>query len=279
VLSVVAGCSRDAGDAPAVGTASVALASSDLAVGAPLEMSYTFRIAPGATALADDAWVFTHFLDADGEQLWTDDHQPPTPPGQWKPGSTIAYTRTVFVPKLLYVGEVRVETGLYSRSSGERYALNGQDNGMRAYRVATFNMRMQTDPEVTLEQGWHDSEGAEPSVNPEWQWTKQAATVSFRNPGRDVVFYLDVDEPVQLPSGRHAEVRLGSQVLDAFALIPGRREVRRIPIAGAQLGTGALVAVTIAVDQTFVPSAVPALKSGDRRELGIRVFRAYVRPA
>jgi hypothetical protein len=32
------------------------------------------------------------------------------------------------------------------------------------------------------------------------------------------------------------------------------------------------------VDQTFVPADVPSLRSSDSRELGIRVFRAYVEP-
>jgi hypothetical protein len=36
--------------------------------------------------------------------------------------------------------------------------------------------------------------------------------------------------------------------------------------------------MTVAVDKTFVPASVPALGSTDSRELGIRVFRAFVQP-
>jgi hypothetical protein len=36
------------------------------------------------------------------------------------------------------------------------------------------------------------------------------------------------------------------------------------------------VEVTVAVDKTFVPASITQLKSTDSRELGIRVFRAYV---
>ena len=43
--------------------------------------------------------MFVHFLDADRELMWTDDHEPPTPVRQWKPGATIEYTRTMFIPK------------------------------------------------------------------------------------------------------------------------------------------------------------------------------------
>jgi hypothetical protein len=33
------------------------------------------------------------------------------------------------------------------------------------------------------------------------------------------------------------------------------------------------------VDKTFIPSSVPELRSTDPRELGVRVFRAFVQPS
>ena len=42
--------------------------------------------------------MFVHFLDADNERLWTDDHDSPIPTTQWKPGQIIEYTKTMFVP-------------------------------------------------------------------------------------------------------------------------------------------------------------------------------------
>jgi hypothetical protein len=280
VAAGASACSRNSPDAPGIATPSMSLFSSDVGMGAPIEMTYRFQVADDAPALDDDTWVFSHFVDADGEQLWTDDHRPPVPPDQWKPGSTVQYLRTIFTPRqLLYVGEVRVEVGLYSRGTGQRLVLGGEDNGMRAYRVASFNMRMPTDPAVVFEQGWHDAEGRAPAVEPEWRWSQKTATLSFPNPKRDAVFFLEIDEPIQLPTMRHVEVRLGPSVIDSFPLVPERREVRRVPISTAQLGADPAVAITIGVDQTFVPHAIPQLKSADRRELGIRVFRAYVRPA
>ena len=49
-------------------------------------------------------------------------------------------------------------------------------------------------------------------------------------------------------------------------------------LSKAQLGDGETVEVTVAVDRSFVPASVTQLKSNDPRELGIRVFRAYVQP-
>ena len=56
--------------------------------------------------------MFVHVVDTDDELMWTDDHNPPTPTTQWKPGQTIEYTRTVFVPVFPYVGDATIQLGL-----------------------------------------------------------------------------------------------------------------------------------------------------------------------
>jgi hypothetical protein len=71
---------------------------------------------------------------------------------------------------------------------------------------------------------------------------------------------------------------MGAMVLDRFALPVGPRELRRVPISAAQFGTADTVEMVLAVDQTFIPSSVPELRSTDHRELGVRVFRAFIQP-
>jgi hypothetical protein len=56
-------------------------------------------------------------------------------------------------------------------------------------------------------------------------------------------------------------------------------ELRRIQLAADQLGTAETVELAVSVDRTFIPASVPALRSTDQRELGIRVFRAFVQPS
>lgn len=274
-----AACSRKVEDVKPVATPIVTLSRSDAAVGAPVDVTYKFTVAPDAPAFAEDYVVFVHFVDADGEQMWTDDHEPPVPTRQWKLGATIEYTRTIFIPKFPYVGSTDVELGLYSRQSGERLPLNAADAGMRGYRVATFNMTLQSDNLfVIFKDGWHETEVAEDG-GLEWQWSKNEGTIAFRNPKRDAVLLLQVDQAVNaLPQPQRVEVRLGTTVVDSFALPVGVRELRRIQLPGTLLGAGESIELAIAVDKTFVPAAVPALRSSDSRELGIRVFRAYVEP-
>jgi hypothetical protein len=213
--------------------------------------------------------------------MWTDDHEPPTPTRQWKPGATIEYSRTMFIPKFPYVGETTVEIGLFSPASGDRLPLAGTTEGQRSYHVATFDMRLESDPLVVVfGDGWYETEVATEGAGREWQWSKQEATLSFRNPKRGVRLYLQADQPVKeaFPEPQRVEMRIGPAVVDSFTLVPGGSELRRTDIPVASLGGAETIEMTISVDKTFVPAALPALRSADPRELGIRVFRVFVEP-
>ena len=273
------GCSRgdDQADAPAVATPSLSISDSSAAIGSPIDMTYHFAVADNAPAFTEDYWVFVHFLDTDGELMWTDDHETPAPTREWKPGSTIEYSRTMFIPRFPYVGETRVEIGIFSPTTGARLPLVGETAGQRSYQVAAFDMRLQSDDlSVVFKDGWHETEvGGGSGI--EWQWSKKAAALSFRNPKRDVQVYLQVDQPgAALTGPQRVEVRAGPALVDSFGLADGGMEVRRIQIPASLLGTAETAELIVSVDRTFVPALIPAAKSNDPRELGIRVFRAFV---
>ena len=279
LTTVAVACAR-VDDAPPVATPTVALSHRDAPIGSPIEMTYKFGVAADAPPFADDYWVFVHFVDNNGELMWTDDHQPPTPTRGWKPGSTIEYQRTMFIPKFPYVGETRVTVGLFSPATGQRLPLAGESEGQREYRVAAFNMRLQTDGLfVIFRDGWHETEAGEGGR--EWQWSQKQATLVFRHPGRDVRFYLEADQPgsAVFSEPQRVELRIGDAIVDAFSPPPsGASVIRRFDIPAGRLGAGETVEMTLSVDKTFVPAGVPVLKSSDPRELGLRVFRAYVQP-
>jgi hypothetical protein len=276
--AIMVSCGRTQQAETPVATPTVTLARGDAAIGMPMEMTYRFAVASTAPGIAEDDTVFVHFLDTDGELMWTDDHQPPVPTSQWKPGQTIEYTRTMFVPKFPYSGDTSVVIGIYSPKSGARVALDGQTRGQREYQVAKFSLHPQTDNlYVVFKDGWHETEVAQEATGVEWQWSKKIATLAFRNPMRDAVFYLQCDQPVQgLGDPPRVELRIGDMVIDSFTLPAGERELRKLDLTTAQMGTAETVEVTVAVDKTFVPANITQLKSTDSRELGIRVFRAYV---
>ncbi len=278
-LAAVSGClKKNAADVP-VATPAVTLSRPDPPLGSPIDVTYRFAVAADAK-VGEDYWVMVHFLDPDREQMWTDDHQPPTPTTDWKPGQTITYTRTMFVPVFPYVGPATVEVGLFSPTSGARLPLSGEDSGQRSYRVATFDLRPQTDNLfLVYRDGWHAAEVAGDNSAVAWQWTRGDATITFRNPRKNVLFFLDVDSPVAAqPGGQQVQIRVGDTILDSFRLEPKGRILKRLPITAAQLGSGENADVHITVDKTFVPANVPELHSSDARELGVRVFHAYVQP-
>lgn len=274
-----AACSRAADTAAPVATPTVTVNKTAPAIGTPVEMTYRFVVAPDAPALNADYWVFVHFLDSDGELMWTDDHRPSTPVRQWKPNATIEYARTMFVPKFPYVGPTRIQIGLFEPSTGERLPLSAPTDGQRAYDVATFDMRVESDHYLVIfEDGWHETEVPADGSGQEWQWSTGRATLAFRNPKRDARLYLQLDQPVMAMEPQRVELRIGETVIDTFTVNPGGSALRRVVLPAAQLGEGETVEVLLSVDKTFVPALVPALKSGDPRDLGIRVFRVYVEP-
>ena len=128
-ITVLAGsisCSRKSADEPAVATPSLSMNRDRVPIGSPVRLTYKFVVAPGAT-FNTDYWVFVHVLDPTGEQLWTDDHLPTPATSTWKPGQTIEYTRTVFVPNYPYIGEAAVRLGLYDRNTSTRLTLNAPE--------------------------------------------------------------------------------------------------------------------------------------------------------
>jgi hypothetical protein len=274
--SGLAACRKKEAPAPPMATPTVTLNHDKTPLGSPIDITYKFVVAPDAK-FTEDLRVMVHVVDADEELIFAFDHNPPIPTTQWKPGQTIEYTKTVFVPIYPYVGEATVQLGLHSTTTQKRVALAGEDAGQRAYKVAKLQLQPQTENVfVVFKDGWHPGEIAEHNSTVEWQWTKKDATLSFKNPKKDSVFYFDVDNPGSVfTEAQQVTVSLGGAVVDSFTLQPKQPELRKIPLKAAQLGTGDMAELTISVDKTYVPAVLVA-GSKDPRELGIRVFHAYI---
>ena len=99
LLMLTAGCRRNQNNEPAVATPSLSFSKDRVPIGSAVTLTYSSQVAPNAS-FDKNYYVFVHVLDPEGEQMWTDDHLPPVPTSQWKPGQTIEYSRTIFVPEL-----------------------------------------------------------------------------------------------------------------------------------------------------------------------------------
>jgi hypothetical protein len=158
--------------------------------------------------------------------------------------------------------------------------LTGRDAGHDAYDVAKLELLPQTASVFTVfKEGWQNTEAAPNS--PEWTWTSmKEATVAFKNPRKDSLFYLDLDNPSSaFPQGQQVQVKLGDQIVDRFTLSPAHQLLRKISLSSGMLGSQDTVELKIEVDRTFVPAVVTPDASKDRRELGVRVFHAVVTSA
>jgi hypothetical protein len=276
--SALGACKRKAVPEQPMATPSVTVNHEKTPLGSPIDIHYKFVVANDAH-FTEDLRVMVHVVDADDELIFGFDHNPPVPTSQWQPGQTIEYTKTVFIPIYPYVGEATIQVGLHSTATQKRIALSGDDAGQHAYKVAKIQLQPQTENVFTVfKEGWHPAEVAEHNATVEWQWTKKEATLSFKNPKKDCLFYLDVDNPGSVfNEDQKVQVTLAGQVVDEFTLKPKQPELRKIALKAAQLGTGDVTELVIVVDKTYVPaSLIPGSK--DPRELGVRVFHAYVDP-
>lgn len=274
----LAGCGEAEDTTPPVANLQVSLSRPKVALGSPVEVTYRITVEPGASSLGQRR-VFAHFLDADDELMWTDDHDPPTPSTEWKPGQTIEYTRSMFIPSYPYVGAAKIVAGLYAPGTNERLKLSNEDRGDRSYKVVDFELLPQTENIfVIYKDGWHPAEVvAEGPGRTEWQWTKKEATIAFRNPKRDVVLVVQLDNPATGPNAaQNVIVTVGDQTITTIPLMAQAADVQKFPISAAQLGTADMVEIKFTSDKTFVPALDASMKSNDPRELGARFFHVFV---
>ena len=271
--AIAAGCSGKQENEPAVATPTVSLNKDRVPIGSAVTITYKFVVEPNAS-FDKDYYVFVHVLDPEGEQMWTEDHLPPTPTSQWKAGQTIEYKRTIFVPNYPYIGEAHVRLGLYDPPSGRRLVLKAEDKGRREFQVTKFQILASNENIFLIyKEGWHPAEVDAKNPQNEWTWTKKDATLSFRNPKKDATVYLRYDARVDLfTPPQQVILKMGDQTVGQFTADARSPTLVTIPITAAQFGPADMVDLVFSLDRTFQPGG------GDPRELGIRIFNAYIEP-
>ena len=260
-----------------VADATVDLSRDRISAGSPVDVDIRFNVLETMPVLQEDYHVLLHVLDAEGELLWTIDHQPAIPTSQWQAGQSISYNIREKIPLYPYVGEVTVAIGLYSLATGERLALSGTDLGQKSYVATTFLLDPQDDGErVTYLDGWYQEEFQDDGRN-RWRWMGDTAVLGFRNPRGDARLYLELQGRPSL-FDRPQRVSLSIEGRAIFEGLLGTEEIIFVEtdLSANDFGSTDDVALEIQVDQTFRPDG-ELVDGGDDRELGIRVFYAYLR--
>ena len=122
--------------------------------------------------------------------------------------------------------------------------------------------------------GWYPKETNQQAA---WRWSRQTATLSFRNPGADSVLEIEYDARTDLfpDEPRTITLSVRDRIVESFAADVTGRTRRRVALSAAVLGRPRVAEVRIALDRTFVP-ANQLDGSRDTRELGVLVYRAVL---
>jgi hypothetical protein len=246
-------------------------------LGSAIEITYTWKLEPTAKKVSADYRALVHFLDSHRVMLFEDDHAPIPPTSTWEPGKSYSYTRTKFVPIYPYVGEVEVRMGLTPPSGrGERLMLKGDDAGLREYRVAKMELLPQTENIfLVYKEGWHSPEASPQNPSLERTWTKREGLVSFKNPKRDVIVYLEADTNSKAFKDQAVlTVSAGGSKGLSVPIETSELMLKKISFKKEDLGDGEWVDLRLTMSQSFVPKLLGI--NDDDRELGLLVYHLYV---
>src|SRR5687767_8353261 len=246
-------------------------------LGSAIEITYTWQVEPTAKKLTQDHRAFVHFVDSHGVMLFEDDHTPVPPVTAWEPGKSYSYTRTKFIPVYPYVGDVDVRIGLAPVAKGERVMLKGEDAGLREFKVAKIELLPQTENIfLVYKEGWHNPESSPQNPSLERTWTKRDALVSFKNPKKDVVVYLEADTNSKaFDQPPVLTVAVGNKTGLVVPIENSDVFLKKIRVKAADLGEEEWVDLRLSMNQSFIPKA-KGVNATDDRELGLMVYHLYV---
>ncbi len=274
----VAGCNRRKPAEVNPIEPSIKLNRERVPLGSAVEITYTWTLEPGAKKLGPEYRALVHFLDSHEVMLFEDDHVPVPPPAEWEPGKTYSYTRTKFIPIYPYVGECEIRMGLYPPGRGERPALKGTDKGLREYTVKKIELLPQTENIFPVyKEGWHNPEAHPENPSVERTWTKKDALMSFKNPKRDVIVYLEADTCVKcIKETPVLAVSVNNKVGIKMPIEDPNVFLKKIKVKAADLGPEDWVDLRLSMNQSFVPKQLTPPLNNDDRELGLLVYHLYV---
>ena len=244
-------------------------------LGSAVEVTYTWTMEPTAKKLTKDYHAFVHFLDSHKVILFAESHLPSPPPTTWEPGKTYSYTLTQFIPIYPYVGDVDVRVGLFS--DRDRVALKGEDTGLHEYSVGKMELLPQTENIfLVYKEGWHNPESSAQNPSLERTWTKKDALVSFKNPKKDIIVYLEADTNAKaFDQPPVLTIAVGGKSGLVVPIDNSEVFLKKLRVKAADLGDQEWVDLRLSMNQSFVPK-LKGINATDDRELGLMVYHLYV---
>ncbi len=149
---------------------------------------------------------------------------------------------------------------------------------MREYEVAKLELLPKTENIfVFYKDGWHNPEPHPENPAIERTWTKKEALVSFKNPKKDVVVYLEADtSPKFFPKPPVLTVAVGAKSGLVFPIESSDVFLKKIRVKAEDLGSDEWVDLRLMMNQSFVPKLLTPPLNNDDRELGLLKYQLYV---
>jgi len=221
-------------------------------LGSAVEITYSWKVEPSAKKLGKDYKALVHFLDSHGVMLFDDDHMPTPATTAWEPGKTYSYTLTKFIPIYPYAG-------------------------MQEYKVGKIELLPQTENIfLVYKDGWHNPESRTDNPGLEVTWTKKDALVSFKNPKKDVIVYLEADTNSKaFDAPPVLTVAVAGKTGLVVPIESSEVFLKKIRVKAADLGNEEWLDLRLSMNQSFVPK-LKGVNATDDRELGLMVYHLYV---
>ncbi len=241
------------------------------------DVQYHWKTGGDFQKLEQDMNVYVHFWH-NNNLLFQDDHIPEVPVVEWVPDREYTYSRRIYIPGFIdefdpeFKGEETLKLSVGFFSPYDRTEKSKQEILERKLKV--YPPPLDT-PEIIYEDGWYDLE-----INPEaflerWRWTAKEASCIIDNPKRDALLVIKGGLNLEVLKDQKVIFMINDRILDEFVPEESYFE-KSYTINKEMLGESEEFFLTIATDQTFVPSqSIP--NSTDKRELGIQISFIYFR--
>ena len=184
-----------------------------------------------------------HVVDPNEELMWTDDHDPPMPTSEWKPGQTdrvhadglrarVSVRRRGDDPDRAVLAAERA-----SRAAGGRRRGAAGLQSRRALQLAPQSEAVFS----VFKDGWHPAEQAEHNAMVEWHWTKKVRHARGQESEEGQRASTSSSTTPAASSTSRSRSRSASGAHDARPVHADARKpalLRKIALPAAALGTG-----------------------------------------
>lgn len=234
-----------------------------------VKMIYKWKPGPNFS-LKGDYWVFVHFNDEKKNMYFQDDHKPPIPVEQWKPGEPVVYERTVVLPEFFDIVDreyfkVKVTIGIWDPQKGESY-----DVFVKEYSVK-INPLAEEIPFVNYKDGWYEEE-SNPDGTVTWRWASKTAICEVENPKKKVKIFIKGSFNEKATPDQRVQIFVNDHLIDEIRETPF---IKVYEVNPEILGNEDTFIIKLVSDKEFVPAEF-FKESKDNRVLAVSINRIFV---